>query len=153
MAHPGGRPTKYSDALADEICHALSTSYKGLKQLCNENSHWPVRETIYAWTLHKPEFYDKYVKAKEKQMDWLAEEAIEIAFDNTLDTYEDEKGNKKCNSEWVNRSRLKVDTIKWYTSKLKPKKYGDVKPDDSQPQDVISQLMKLAKESKNGGTV
>jgi hypothetical protein len=145
-----GRPTKYSDELAQEICDKLSVTYKGLKQLCRENDSWPERETIHAWARDKEDFYHRYVKAKEQQMDWLAEEAIDIAFDNTHDTYQDQNGNDKCDTEWVNRSRLKVDTIKWYTSKLKPKKYGDNKKDDTEltPQNFINELKKLAKDDK-----
>lgn len=152
MAHPGGRPTKYTDELANEICQKLSTSYKGLRILCRENPHWPVRETIYAWTISNEEFSNRYIKAKEKQMDWLAEEAIDIAFDNSNDSYIDQNGNRKCDNEYVNRSRLKVDTIKWYTSKLKPKKYGDTskKDDENSPQDFLEQLVKLAKEGNHG---
>ncbi|MBT8043576.1 MAG: hypothetical protein KJO79_01395 [Verrucomicrobiae bacterium] len=31
----------------------------------------------------------------------------------------------KSNHENIQRSRLRVDTRKWMTSKMKPKKYGD----------------------------
>ena len=31
----------------------------------------------------------------------------------------------RMNSEYVQRSRIRIDTRKWIASKLKPKKYGD----------------------------
>ena len=32
---------------------------------------------------------------------------------------------KVANSEWINRSRLRVDTRKWLAGKLCPRLYGD----------------------------
>lgn len=34
-----GRPTKYTEELGGEICTVIASSSKGLKTLCQENSH------------------------------------------------------------------------------------------------------------------
>lgn len=77
----------------------------------------------------------KYARAKEDQADFLAEQMIEIADDDSEDElYTKEVEDKKTgeiklltveNKEFTNRSKLRVDTRKWIASKLKPKKYGD----------------------------
>ena len=57
--------------------------------------------------------------------DYHAEQIIEIADDGTNDTYLDEQGNVKVNTDVLGRSRLRVDARKWIASKLLPKVYGD----------------------------
>ena len=42
-----------------------------------------------------------------------------------MNTYIDEDGNVRVNPDVIARSRLRVDTRKWYASKLAPKIYGD----------------------------
>lgn len=120
----GGRPTKYTIEIAKQICLAISTSNKGLFYICSHNDEFPDRKTVYAWLSKHPEFRNMYAEAKMQQADYLSEEIIEIADDSTNDT-EFKRGEKVENREWVNRSRLRVDTRKWLASKLYPRVYGD----------------------------
>lgn len=120
-----GRPTDYNDEIANEILETISSTPKSVRQLCREKENWPERVTIYRWTLKHKEFGSQYAQAKARQVDWFVEEALDIAYDGSLDTYIDEKGNARCDNEWVQRSRLKVDTLKWYASKLAPRVYGE----------------------------
>jgi hypothetical protein len=135
----------FCQEIADEICETIATTYKGLRELCAENPHWPDKASIYKWVLKHDEFGDQYMRAKAVQCNWLAEYSMEIASDNSRDTYTDEKGKEKCDHEWVQRSRLRVDTIKWYTSKLAPKLYGD-KLQLTGDIDSQAELIKKAKE-------
>ena len=66
--------------------------------------------------------------------DALVEESLEISDDGTNDWMarrsEAEKGagvttGWVLNGEHVQRSRLRVDTRRWYASKIAPKKYGE----------------------------
>lgn len=130
-----GRPTDYNDEIAKEICRTLATSTDGITKLCNTIDHWPAKKTIYEWTYNNEDFRNRYARAKAFQVEWLVEAALEIAFDGSNDTYIDDKGKNKCDHEWVQRSRLKVDTIKWIASKLAPKLYGDKVVASSEPND------------------
>lgn len=116
---------EYSEEIAKDICMQISTSTKGIRKLCEENKHWPDRANIYRWCSEREEFRDRYVKAKAFQVDWLAEEALEVAYDKSGDKIENEKGVYVSNSANVNRARLQVDTLKWIAAKLAPKIYGD----------------------------
>lgn len=125
-----GRPTMYTDDLANEICHKISTTPFGLKRLCSDNPHWPERETIFAWKRQNDTFSHMYMKAKMDQVEALTDECLDISDDISNDNIV--KVNEKtgeeyvvCNSEYVNRSRLRVDTRKWLASKLAPRIYGD----------------------------
>jgi hypothetical protein len=58
-------------------------------------------------------------------LDTMAEQLLEIADDGTNDFVADKHGGTTLNMEHINRSRLRVDTRKWYLSKLAPKRYGE----------------------------
>lgn len=124
-----GRPTDYSLELAHQICDAIRSSSLGLKLLCKANPHWPHKSTILKWRATNPLFADLYTRAKTDQIEVFVDEIIEISDDSENDTLitEDEHGNikERCNNEWLNRSRLRVDSRKWLASKLAPKIYGD----------------------------
>ncbi len=124
-----GRPTDYTVELADEICFTVATSSKALRTLCQENSHWPNANTICEWRIKHKDFGEAYARGKQHQIEVLVDELIGIADDTSNDTIVkiDSDGNEKkvCNSEWINRSRLRIDTRKWLAAKLCPRLYGD----------------------------
>lgn len=118
-----GRPTIYSQELADEICRQIATSSISLRTLCAKEG-MPDVSTILRWRNTNKEFCEQYARAKEEQADFMAEEMLEIADDGSNDTLMTEKGEIE-NKEWTNRSKLRVETRKWLASKLKPKKYSE----------------------------
>lgn len=125
----GGRPTDYSLELAEEICEVIASSSKGVKAICEEHPHFPERSVVFRWLRRHKEFSDLYAQAKKAQIEVYIDDIIEISDDSSEDTLlkEDKYGNtyEACNNEWVNRSRLRVDTRKWLASKLVPRLYGD----------------------------
>lgn len=121
-----GRPTDYTQELADIICEELSEG-KSLRTICRAED-MPAVRTIFYWLRTYEEFLHQYTRAKEESADALIEEMLEIADDGSNDYMTITKGNFDYNvedREVTNRSRLRVDTRKWIASKLKPKKYGD----------------------------
>lgn len=102
-----GRPTKYTDELAAEICERIMNG-ESLRSIVQDD-HMPNRSSVHKWLAEIKDFSDQYVKAKDNQADTLADEIMYIA-DNADD---------------VQKARLQVDTRKWIASKLKPKKYGE----------------------------
>lgn len=124
-----GRPSKYTPELGEKICRAIATSTDSLKAICARNDDFPNRECIWGWRLDFPDFANMYDNAKRTQADLLAEEIKEIADDVSNDTLlkQDKQGNEYevANTEWIARSRLRVDTRKWIACKLLPKVYGD----------------------------
>lgn len=114
----------YTEKLAEEICTCIAHSDRGLTYWCKKKNHFPSRDTIFQWILRKPDFADKYARAKEMQAEYMSDQLLEISDDGTNDTIE-EQGRIKTDHDVVQRSRLRVDTRKWLLSKLIPKKYGD----------------------------
>jgi len=117
----GGRPTKYTKALGEEIANAIATSELGLSHLCDRNPHWPDRATIFTWRRTNPEFGDLYTKAKEDQTEVVVEYMQEL-MDEPHKWVDEETGAMRLD---VPMLRLKMDSMKWHAAKLKPKKFGD----------------------------
>jgi hypothetical protein len=125
-----GRPTDYSEELANIICERVATSTLGLNRLCEKYDDMPVKSTVNLWRYKYPEFSTQYAQAKLFQADLLAEECLDIADDDSQDTRIDpETGFETCNTEFIARARVRIDTRKWLAAKLLPKQYGPVVED------------------------
>jgi len=133
----GGRPTTYNPEIAALICERVATTCMGLKKMCDMSPDLPDQSTVNLWRYKHPEFSDQYAVAKLKQADLLAEECLDISDDASKDVKYDKDGNETCNTEFVQRSRLRIDTRKWLASKLLPKAYGDRKQDDDTPANTL----------------
>jgi len=127
MAKKIGRPTIYSQNLADNICSQLAEGIS-LRTVCLAED-MPDKSTVFMWLRTKKAFLDQYARAKQESADAMAEEILDISDDGTNDwmTIYTDKGYAKevPNNEVLQRSRLRVDTRKWLMAKMKPKKYGD----------------------------
>jgi hypothetical protein len=84
----------------------------------------PSRTSFYTWLEEIKGYSERYARACELRADAIFEEIFDIADETSRDTIITEKGEIP-NSEWINRSRLRVDARKWALSKMNPKKYGD----------------------------
>jgi hypothetical protein len=136
-----GRPTIYTKELADLICELVATHGIGLQKLCHMYSDMPAKITINQWRFKYPDFAAQYAQAKISQIETLVEEILEIADDSSCDTIINEQGNTVCNSEFIARSRLRIDTRKWLASKLVPKLYGTPKNDNTPCPTLIERLI------------
>lgn len=141
-----GAPLTYTKELGEEICQKIATSDYGLKRLCAENPHWPCRQNILEWRIKIKDFGDMYAKAKQEQVETLIDDCLDIADDISRDDLvkydKDGEPYEVCNSEWINRSRLRIDTRKFLAQKLAPKIYGD-KEDDKKPPDNTELLEEI----------
>lgn len=123
-----GRPTVCSKALTDRICGRLAAG-ESLNSICKDDG-MPAKGNVFKWLLSDSDTYkdfrDKYAKAREIQYHQMADEILNIADDGTND-YIESAGDEgaaaayRVNGEAVARSRLRVDTRKWFMSKVLPK--------------------------------
>lgn len=123
----GGRPSEYTEEMADKICAQLAGG-DSMRTVCKPDD-MPDRTTVFRWIRSYPEFRNQYARAKEESADCLTDEMVDIADDGTNDWMEkfgkDGKASSVVNSEAIQRSKLRIDTRKWLASKLKPKRYGE----------------------------
>ena len=118
-----GRPTIYTEDLADLICRRIATSTVGTTKLCVLHDDMPNETTIYEWRYDHPYFAQRYAQAKIKQSELMAEKLTDMAEEKSY--YVDAEGNQRVDSGSIASQRLQVDTVKWIASKLMPKIYGD----------------------------
>ena len=123
-----GRPSKYTAAIADEICQRLSLG-ESLRSVCRDE-HMPDESTVREWARNpEHDFSPRYIRARETGCYALADETLEIADNGSNDWMVRHSANGDdvtvLNSEHVQRSRLRVDTRKWLLSKMLPAVFGD----------------------------
>ena len=123
---PVGRPSVYSDQLADKICELLVEG-NSLNAICKLDG-MPQISTVFRWLRTKPEFATSYARARDEQAETHWDEIIQIADDGTNDWIEKLEGDKPVgyilNGEAVQRSKLRVHARMWVAARMKPRKYG-----------------------------
>lgn len=85
----------------------------------------PDLSTFYDWLEKDEEKAKQYARACAIRADIKADEALDIANNTGDDIITLDDGKEVINHGVVTRDRLRVDAIKWYLSKIYPKKYGD----------------------------
>jgi hypothetical protein len=108
---PVGRPTKYSEALADRICEAMINGHD-LMSICARPG-FPDRVTVYRWMWSNPEFATRIDKVREALGDHAAYQIGQIA--------------ANCTNETAAADRVRLAALQWRASKLSPRRYSDRK--------------------------
>jgi hypothetical protein len=109
-----GRPTKYDPKIASDICIRMAAG-ESVRGICKD-ANMPCFRTVMGWAhdqnqpAYKAGFPVKYQAAMQSMAQNMFDELLEIADDDT------------CEAQ---RSRIMVDTRKWYLSKCLPKVFGD----------------------------
>lgn len=108
-----GRPSHYSNKLADEILKRIMLG-ESISKIC-DSANMPHRVTVHNWIRnpkkYKAEYFtDKLAMAYEVRYDAWFDEMAEIA--DNADPLE------------VQKAKLRIDTRKWILARGAPKKYG-----------------------------
>src|SRR5579863_7855 len=104
-----GRPSKYTEALADQICLRIAEG-ESLRKVCLAIK--VDRCNVLDWLEAKPDFAAKYARARARQADHYFDELIELS----------KQAHDLRDAPAI---KVRVDTVKWVLSKLTPKKYGE----------------------------
>jgi hypothetical protein len=135
-----GRPSLKTPELCDEIEQRL-TKGEPLLQICRDD--WmPTARAVYNWMDADAEFSSRIARAREIGFDAIALEALAIADETSHDTIKRQDGSEGANSEWISRSKLRVETRLKLLAKWDPKRYGDsttIKGDAESPLAVAVQ--------------
>ncbi len=129
---------------------------ESLRRICRDD-HMPSDTAVRGWALDDVDgFSSQYTRAVELRAMLWAEETLDIADDGTNDWIKRRKDDGEsqvvCDHEHIQRSRLRVDTRKWFLSKVLPKIYGDKLQhtgDGGGPIRVRPDLSKLTDEELN----
>ena len=144
-----------------DVCVEMAKG-RSLKNICDSDDDLPSRETIRAWIAADDAISAKYARAAELRADHLFDEMFDIADDSTKDIQEvelpDGRFIDKVDYEYIQRSKLRIDTRKWALSKMNPKKYSD-KVDITTNQESINkpvdskEIMDNITKVLNGGSI
>ena len=106
-------PKVKDEALATYIFEQMIDEAKSLRKICEEIEAKP--STISLWL--RKDFRDQYQDAQEERAERLADDLME----ETNIKLTGDRGDNAL----IQKARLRVDTAKWISSKLKPRKFGD----------------------------
>lgn len=124
-----GRPSDYSEEIADRICAALAEA-RSLRSICLADD-MPSQSMVFRWLADErySSFRERYARAREAQADAIFDEMLDIADDGSNDwidrAREDGTVDRVLDHEHIQRSKLRIDARKWMAGKLRPKVYGD----------------------------
>lgn len=92
----------------------------------------PAHSTFWLWVFQDEndgnaqgeKLSDKLARAREFGIEALLDETVDIADETAFDTIRGEEGNDRPNTEWISRSKLRIETRVKLAQMMKPKKYG-----------------------------
>ena len=112
----------------DEILSAIATTPKSLESICKDIESAPSARTVYKWLEGDEELVQRYARAKESQLQVLADQLVDLADTDRICekiTVKADGSREVVILDQVERTKLQIDTRKWLLAKLNPKKYGD----------------------------
>jgi hypothetical protein len=128
----GGRPSTYSDDIAEKICHRIANG-ETIRDICKDESY-PARTTVQNWLGAHPEFAYRYAIARACLYEDVSDEIIKIADDTSKDHEEVAVATEdkdappavkvKYVPEMVRRSALRCAQRWAWLAKHFPAKYG-----------------------------
>ena len=99
--------TRFSPELWATVLDRVSNG-ESLRQVCRTDG-FPPEATIRNWIRSDQELATQYAQARVLQIESWADEVRDVAFSDDLEP---------------NDKRVRVDSLKWLLSKLKPERYG-----------------------------
>ena len=115
----------------EERIKILNTIFSGMREgksvrsIIRDDDSLPANKTILEWIDKDDSFSKQYARAMEDRADFIFEQIMDIADDSVNDVVTDDEGKERINTEFVQRSRLRIDARKWMLGKMNSKKYGD----------------------------
>lgn len=116
----------FSAEIADRICERLGEG-DPLRVICRTEG-MPAWRTVYHWIENDEDFKARIAHARARGFDAIAEDCLDIADETSHDTMmvgTGENEREAANSEWISRSKLRIETRLKLLAKWDPKRYGD----------------------------
>ncbi len=132
-----GRPSKYTDDLANEIAIRISEG-EPLRQICRDE-HMPHWTVVYDWMASNSQFSLRIAQAREKGEEAIAQECMAIADEPPSRT-----AMGSIDSGDVQHKKLRIETRLKLLAKWNPRKWGE-KVDLNhgvQPDNPLADLLK-----------
>lgn len=143
------------EQIIDRVSHgetlsAICREERAKQKDAGQEVTFPAEGTVRLWYVYDEPagFSTAYARAREGQAEAWADQVVEIADDGSRDTITKKGRNgeeyEAPDYEWMNRSKLRVDTRKWLMAKLHPAKYGEALDLTSKGEKLESQTIVIA---------
>lgn len=104
-----GRPSSYSEAVADQICDAVAEG-RLITDICDSEG-FPSYKTFRKWRAEHESFSERIARAREDQMDYYADRIMRL--------------NAEMNATNWQYTNAQIRNIQWLMGKLKAATYGE----------------------------
>lgn len=125
-----GRPTKFSQKVAEEVCRRLYEDRpsgdglpESLREIC-QDTKMPARSTVHRWLSDIQEFQSQYARARELRKDALTDRIMKLSRE-ALGNARGAPGTGEAGAR-VQAIKLEIDSIKWILSKEYARDYGNL---------------------------
>lgn len=116
-------------AVAERICQLIEETPRGLDHICQTNEGLCSARQFHRWLDKSPGLRQRYLRARERQADYIMDETLEIADDSARDwktlTRKDGSEIEVPDQEVIARAALRIKARDRMAGKLAPKKWGD----------------------------
>lgn len=109
QSRPVGRPSSYSEEVADAICERMING-ESLVKICLDDK-MPSRAAVYRWFDARPDFEARCARAREGLAEARVDEIEDLADATT-----------EANAHSM---KVKISTKQWVAMKMAPRIYGD----------------------------
>jgi hypothetical protein len=126
MAKAGRKPTYTEEDRERIVKHILAelSGGRAVSRILREDAGMPAASLFWQWHFTDETLQEKVARARENGVEAIMDETLEIADNTSNDTIRNEAGVDQANTEWITRSRLRVDTRHKYAQMIAPRKYG-----------------------------
>lgn len=120
-----GRPTIYSEELAEFICTKIAMHHESVKTICHMYDEMPDETTIYEWMYKRPEFSQRFLNARKQRAHTLFEYSRDLS--DSIHEYEgiDKDGFLHVDSGLVACYKMRVANLHKHAEKFNPEYYGN----------------------------
>lgn len=115
-------PPLYAALIIEAIQDPDRGNRRSLRSICQDIELDP--RQAQEWLRNDPEFSLAYEQARGYRYDDLAEECLEIADDTSIDTVIGADGSRRPNKEWIQRSKVRIQTRLDLLARWDPARYG-----------------------------
>lgn len=133
------RKTLYTPEMVEKICDMIIAG-DSLRKIGGTEG-MPELDTMCKWFHKHPEFYEKYIKAKEVRAELAFDELIEMADDEDVKTFEQ-----------VNRQNMRINTRKWCLARMNFSRFGDKQEKKHSGEINITKVEQVIVDTANSGS-
>jgi transposase len=122
---PRGRPSEYTEAIAEAICDKIANGIP-LREICRDDN-MPAWRTVYDWQAAHADFSARIAHARELGEEAIAQECMHIADTPQIGirTTVKPSGTETAEADMIEHRRLQIDTRLKLLAKWNPRKWGD----------------------------